>query len=138
MSPHLVKWDKAYRKKGLTIIDVNNGAIDKQAVLAKYVRMQNKTYPTLWDKGAKVCKSYAVRSYPTAFLIGVDGKVVWEGYPVPELATLEKRITKELAKVVQAPEKQPGDKPTDKPEEKPKEKREKKSGKKSKAGTGDK
>lgn len=102
MSPHLVKWDKAYRGRGLTIIDVNNGGIDKRVALEKYVKKQKKPYPTLWDKGGKVCQSYAVRGYPAAFLIGVDGKVIWEGFPVPELASLERRITKELAKVAKA------------------------------------
>ncbi|MEE2886306.1 MAG: TlpA disulfide reductase family protein [Planctomycetota bacterium] len=112
MSPHLVKWDKAYRGRGLTIIDVNNGGIDKRAALEKYVKKQKKPYPTLWDKGGKVCQAYAVRGYPAAFLIGVDGKVVWEGFPVPELASLERLITKELAKVAKAsPEKVTGEKP---------------------------
>ena len=111
MSPHLVKWDKAYRGRGLTIIDVNNGGIDKRAALEKYVKKQKKSYPTLWDKTGKVCQAYAVRGYPAAFLIGVDGKVIWEGFPVPELASLERLITKELAKVAKAsPEKVTGEK----------------------------
>ena len=110
MSPRLVKWDKMYRSQGLTIIDVNNGGIDKQDVLAKYVKKQGKTYPTLWDKGGKVCKSYAVRGYPASFLVGADGKVVWEGFPVPELATVEKRIAKELALVKKPDAKLPGQK----------------------------
>ncbi len=110
MSPHLVKWDKKYRPQGLTIIDVNNGGIDKQDVLAKYVKKQGKAYPTLWDKGGKVCKSYAVRGYPAAFLLGADGKVVWEGFPVPELASVEKRITQELALIKKPDAKRPGQK----------------------------
>jgi hypothetical protein len=110
MSPHLVKWDKMYRSQGLTIIDVNNGKIDKQDVLAKYVKKQGKTYPTLWDKDGEVCKSYAVRGYPAAFLVGADGKVVWEGFPVPELGAVEKRIAKELTLVKKPEAKLPGQK----------------------------
>ena len=107
MSPHLVKWDKAYRKRGLTILDINNGSIDSYAALEKYVKKEGKAYPTLWDKGGKVCKSFAVRGYPAAFLIGVDGKVIWEGYPNRELATVQKRIAQELAKVASRKEKKP-------------------------------
>ena len=110
MSPHLVKWDKKYRSQGLTIIDINNGGIDKQDVLAKYVKKQGKAYPTLWDKDGKVCKSYAVRGYPAAFLIGADGKVLWEGFPVPELATLEMRIALELASIKKSDTKRSGQK----------------------------
>jgi len=108
MSPHLVKWDKAYRERGLTIIDINNGAIDSYDALAKYVKKQGKRYPTLWDKGGKVCKSFAVRGYPAAFLVGADGKVIWEGYPNPELAMVEERIVKELEKVAESTEQKPG------------------------------
>ncbi len=110
MSPHLVKWDKKYRSQGLTIIDINNGGIDKQDVLAKYVKKQGKAYPTLWDKDGKVCKSYAVRGYPAAFLVGADGKVLWEGFPVPELPTLEMRIALELASIKKSDTKRSGQK----------------------------
>jgi hypothetical protein len=26
-------------------------------------------------------KAYGIRSIPTAYLIGTDGKVIWEGHP---------------------------------------------------------
>ena len=108
MSPHLVKWDKSYREQGLTIIDVNNGSIDTYAALSKYVKKQGKDYPTLWDKGGKVCKSFAVRGYPAAFLVGVDGKVIWEGFPNPELGLVEKLIAEELAKAARRKKQEPG------------------------------
>ncbi len=108
MTPHLVKWDKRYRSKGLTVLDINSGRMDKQPALAKYIKQHKKTYPTLWDKLGKLCRDYGVRGYPAGFLIGVDGKVVWEGFPVPELKTLEQRIVKELGKIPRPAKKQVG------------------------------
>jgi hypothetical protein len=100
MVPHLVKWDQAYRSKGLVILDINNGAIDTRSALDHYVKKSKKTYPVLWDQGGKTCRSYAVRAYPTAFLIGPDGKVLWSGIPLQAgVEALEKRIQKALKTV---------------------------------------
>ena len=98
MSPHLVKWDKTLRKKGLTIIDVNSGRGDTKKDLAAYVKENKKKYPTLWDRDGAVCKKFGIKGYPAAFLIGADGKVVWEGWPNAELKDLPGLIAKELAK----------------------------------------
>jgi len=98
MTPHLVKWDKTLRKKGLTIIDVNSGRGDTKKDLAAYVKKNKKKYPTLWDRDGAVCKKFGIKGYPAAFLIGADGKVVWEGWPNAELSDLPGLIAKELAK----------------------------------------
>lgn len=103
MTSHLVKWDRLYRDQGLTIIDVNEGTIDTQNALTAYVQQHGKSYATLWDEGGKVCRQYAIRAYPSAFLIGVDGKVIWEGFPVPELEQVERLLQQELAKVARNP-----------------------------------
>lgn len=99
MTPHLVKWDKELRRKGLRIIDINNGAIDTKSAVAENVKKKNKKYPTIWDKGQELCTRYGVSGYPAAFLIGVEGKVIWEGWPNPELKKVEALIREELAKV---------------------------------------
>ena len=98
MSPHLVKWDKTLRNKGLTVIDINHGNNDTKKALAAYVKKNKKEYPTLWDKDGRVCKEFGIKGYPAAFLIGADGKVVWEGWPNPELKDLPKLIAKEIRK----------------------------------------
>ena len=103
MTPHLVKWDKELRQKGLRVIDINNGNIDTKSAVADNLKKKNKKYPTIWDEDQKICTLYGVNGYPAAFLIGVDGKVIWEGWPNPELKDLESLIQKELAKVKRKP-----------------------------------
>ncbi len=99
MGTHLVKWNKAYASKGLQIIDIDSGSFDTKAALEANLRAKKKTYATIWDAEDKIIKTYGVRSYPVAFLIGVEGKVIWQGYPIPELKRVERLIKAELAKV---------------------------------------
>ena len=35
----------------------------------------------LWDEANRNHKNYGIASWPTAYLIGRDGKVVWQGNP---------------------------------------------------------
>lgn len=100
MKTHLVKWDEAYRKKGLVIVNVDNGQSDTMDAIKAAVEESGIKYPVAWDAEAKVCSTYAVKGYAASFLIGTDGKVVWEGFPLG--AAIEKReelVKKELAKV---------------------------------------
>lgn len=99
MKTHLVKWDEAYRKQGLVILDVDNGKIDTMEKIQASVEASKIKYATAWDEGAKMCATYGVRGYAAAFLIGVDGTVVWEGFPAVDVAKKEELIKKELAKV---------------------------------------
>ena len=97
--PTLFKWHKELASKGLVVIDVSDGAQDKFDDLKKEVEEKGGKLATLWDKDAKVCLTYGIQAYPMAYLVGVDGKVAWEGSPSPKLAEeLEKRISDELAK----------------------------------------
>jgi len=38
-------------------------------------------HPVLWDGGNRNHRNYGVTDWPTAFLIGSDGKVFWQGNP---------------------------------------------------------
>ena len=44
------------------------------------MKKQKIDYPILFDSGGRMWKELGLRGYPTAFLIGRDGKVVWEGF----------------------------------------------------------
>jgi hypothetical protein len=35
----------------------------------------------LWDKENKTIENYAISGWPSAYLIGADGKVFWQGNP---------------------------------------------------------
>jgi len=100
MKTHLVKWDEEYRKKGLVIVDIDNGNNDKFDKLKAAVEKSGVKYPTAWDEDAKTCTTYGIKGYAASFLIGTDGKVVWEGFPVAKpIAEREALVKKELEKV---------------------------------------
>jgi len=101
MKPHLVKWDESYRKKGLVIVDIDNGKIDTMDKVKASVEAAGIKYATAWDEGAKTCTTYGVKGYAAAFLIGTDGKVVWEGFPMSQVEKKEELIQKELEKVTE-------------------------------------
>ena len=100
MKTHLVKWDETYRKQGLAIVDIDNGAIDKMDAVKTSVEKAKLKYPTAWDEGGKTCEAYGIRSYAHSFLIGTDGKVAWEGFPFEEkIEDREEQVKAELKKV---------------------------------------
>ena len=104
MKPHLVRWHKQYEKKGLAVIDVNDGEFDTFEELKEDVKKSGRTYPTLWDHKAQTTGKYGVEVQPAGFLIGVDGKVIWEGTPVQHVKKIEAMIKAELKKVKKKPE----------------------------------
>jgi hypothetical protein len=102
MKTHLVRWHNAYADKGLVVVDVDDGKADAQADLKKDIEESKVPFAVLWDKEAKNVDKYKVEGFPAAYLLGTDGKVVWEGHPSPrasEAAKLEGRIKAELEKV---------------------------------------
>lgn len=104
MAVHLVRWHNDLMKKGLVIIDINDGKIDKLGALQKHVKDKGHPYVTAWDEGAKTVKKYGIQSYPSQYLVGVDGTVIWEGFAMENEAKLkevEGLVLKELEKVTQ-------------------------------------
>jgi hypothetical protein len=102
MKPHLVRWHNSYAEKGLTIIDIDHGGIDAFDAVKKEVEEKKFPFPVLWDKDGKNVGTYKVEGMPAAYLVGVDGKVVWEGHPNPKASEAEKlevAIKAELEKV---------------------------------------
>jgi thiol-disulfide isomerase/thioredoxin len=102
MKPTLIRWHKDFTEKGLVVIDVSDGALDDFNDLKKEVEEKGEKFAVLWDKGSKTCLEYGIQAYPQAYLIGVDGNVIWEGLPSskPEkIEEIEKRMSAEFAKV---------------------------------------
>ena|SRR5437773_9665019 len=102
MKPHLVRWHNSYAEKGLTILDLDDGSADTLDDLKKEVEHDKLPFAILWDKDGKNVATYKVEGMPAAYLIGVDGKVVWEGHPnakQSEADKLEAKIKTELEKV---------------------------------------
>ena len=100
MSPRLVRWDKKYRKQGLRVIQIDDGRIDKWSDVRDHGR--GKKYPVLWDKDGKYTKKYRVLSYPTSFLVGSDGRILWAGFANQWRTELDRRFQSELKKMKEA------------------------------------
>ncbi len=89
---------------GLQIIDVHAGAYDELSKLTKHVESPSKfPYPVVHDADNLINEVYDIASYPAAYLIGSDGKVVWEGVPdannAEQMKALEARVAAELKKI---------------------------------------
>jgi hypothetical protein len=96
MTPHLVKWHKRYSSRGLTVVEVNNGAMDSLAAVQAHVASDGLPFPVFHDAAGATSRAYGLRAYPAAYLIGRDGKVIWEGFPGPDVAAIERAIEKAL------------------------------------------
>lgn len=89
---------------GLRIIDVHAGVYDELPVLTKHVASPLKfPYPVIHDADNLINEVYDIASYPVAYLIGADGKVVWEGVPEAgnkeQMKLLESKVAAELKKL---------------------------------------
>jgi hypothetical protein len=99
MMPHLVRWTEKYGNKGLTVVDIDNGSIDSRSAVEDKIEEKKLPYTVIHDQGGKNCRTYGITGYPSAYLIGVDGKVLWEGFPNGDIETIEELIHSELKKV---------------------------------------
>jgi hypothetical protein len=91
--PHLVRWEAEYAACGLAVIEVSGGAAVGFANSRRRLAKWDIRDPVLWDAGNANAKAYAVTGWPSAFLIGPDGRVFWQGNP----ATLNDDRDAELA-----------------------------------------
>lgn len=98
MQPILAGWDRKYATRGLVVIDVDNGRNDPLADVQAHVKEKSVAYAVLYDEGGKNAAAYGVKGYPAAFLLDPSGKVIWEGFPLPDVAEIEPLIEKALAK----------------------------------------
>ena len=92
MDPQLVSWHEKWSEQGLVIIEIDNGAIDSLDEVEKLVASRNIPFTVLHDKAGVVCDRYAVRAYPSAYLIDKGGTVIWEGHPTDSGANAAQRI----------------------------------------------
>ena len=77
---HLVRWEAEYGGCGLEVVEVSGGTAPfepSRERLAKWA----VAHPVLWDRGNANAKNYAITEWPSAFLIGPDARVVWQGNP---------------------------------------------------------
>lgn len=78
---HLVRWEAEYAKCGLAVVEVSGGKHApfefSQGLLATW----DICHPVLWDRDNKNIRAFKISGWPSAYLIGADGRVFWEGNP---------------------------------------------------------
>ena len=81
-----------YRDKGLTIICVNLDAKNDDA--KKFLAQTPAKFTIAFDSKGEVPKTYGVKGMPTSYLIGRDGKVIFQhlGFKETDRESLEKEI----------------------------------------------
>jgi glutathione peroxidase-family protein len=77
----LVKWHEQYAAQGLVIIEINGGKFETRELVRESVIKQQVPHRVLWDKDCQNTQAYEIKAWPTAYLVGRDGRVVWEGNP---------------------------------------------------------
>jgi hypothetical protein len=96
MQPHLVRWDRAYGNQGLTILYVADGRRVTPEALQGTMRADGASFALLHDGAASTTQAYQIRAYPTAYVVGRDGRVVWEGIPHFDPGAAERAIRSAL------------------------------------------
>ena len=74
---HLNELQEKYQEKGFEIVSVSR---EPAASLEKFIEELGATFPIISESGNSM-RAYGRTSYPSAFLIGTDGRVLWEGHP---------------------------------------------------------
>jgi hypothetical protein len=92
VDPFVRRWHDAYGPQGFVVVDVDNGLMDAIDAARKGFRERGTPYAVFHDTSGATVKAYAIRGFPSAYLVGRDGKVVWEGNPMGAETALEERI----------------------------------------------
>jgi len=78
---HLVRWEAEFKGCGLVVVEVSGGEyieFDRSRLRLEKWHVQ---HPVLWDRDNKNIKTFAISGWPSAYLIGTDGRVFWQGNP---------------------------------------------------------
>jgi len=94
--PVMERLHKKYRNKGLNVIGIDPHDTKEDGIV-NFLAKRGVTYPVLLG-GDATAKEYNVSGYPTFYLIGKDGKIIYSfsGYGEALEADLEKIIEKNL------------------------------------------
>ena len=88
--PHLNELNKKFKDKGLVIIGVSDEDQKKVEDFRKTTPME---YHVAIDKKGELSQKFGIRGIPHAFIVGKDGKIIWEGHPMSlKEADLEKAL----------------------------------------------
>lgn len=89
--PTLKKLAADYGPKGLLLV---GAALDGEETVRKFREEHKLSYPLL-AAAEKSVAAYGVQAYPTMFLVGKDGRILWKGQIRDDV--FEQRVEKALA-----------------------------------------
>ncbi|MCU0587870.1 MAG: TlpA family protein disulfide reductase [Syntrophobacteraceae bacterium] len=84
MKPHLAKVREKVPEKDLQILGINVGEGDSLEKVKRYQEGHPSPWPTLYDAGSKVARSYRVQGIPLFVLIDKEGMIVYQGNDLPQ------------------------------------------------------
>lgn len=100
----LLKWEAEFTHDGLIVVEVSGGAALDFPASRQRATPWCVSHPVLWDEDNRNAKAYAISGWPTAYLIGSDGKVFWQGNPAAltnrkdDEAAFRKELKRQLEK----------------------------------------
>jgi peroxiredoxin len=66
-----------YAPRGLRVIAVSVDA-GSETLVRRFVQRESLTFPVVHDQAGTIQKQYRVVGVPTSYLIGTDGRVLWQ------------------------------------------------------------
>ena len=63
------------------MVEISGGATAEFEPSRKRFAKWQLQHPVLWDEKNRNAKAYGIAAWPSAFLVGRDGKVFWQGDP---------------------------------------------------------
>jgi len=69
--------DRDYAPRGLRVVAVSVDA-GSETLVRRFVQREALTYPVVHDQAGTIQRQYNVVGVPTSYLIGTDGRVVWQ------------------------------------------------------------
>ena len=78
---HLVRWEAEFKGCGLVVVEVSGGQDAEFDRSRDRLQKWKVRHPVLWDRDNKNTRACAISGWPSAYLIGADGRVFWQGNP---------------------------------------------------------
>lgn len=78
---HLVRWEAEFAPCGLIVVEVSGGKYAGFESSRDRLARWDIRHAVLWDKDNKNIRALEIGGWPSAYLIGPDGKVFWQGNP---------------------------------------------------------
>lgn len=82
--PHLQRFQQEFAKRGVTMLAVDFG--DAPETIAAYFAKESFGFTPARQAKNEVSFALGVRSYPTTYVVGADGKVKWRAVGFDETA----------------------------------------------------